>query len=444
MQGSRNRGRWMVMALCASVLLVACNNDTGSSELPNDDHNHDHDHGTAESAGRLIVTSADGSNSRVHVYDLSNQSVIGDYALTYPASAVYASPGHRYALVVQRENDQVEVLDSGLHQHDTHFHADDPSMLGFILSGVRPTHYRVNADQAALFYDGNADNGNLAQFELLTDASLAAGGVVASQTLASAHHGIAEPLGDLMLVSNASGGSVDGVVTYELYGDHFHAAATLSTACPGLHGGASNETYSVFGCQDGVLLAELHGDHFHDSKVTVDERIATVLGHQALDHFAAFAYPSGNLYEIDPASGSAAAVDWRNGSANGEGKPAQAVEYGIDPHGEHLLIIDETGTLHVLSTTDWAREGTIDLPTDGSSTDITPALAFSASTAVAFVSDPATQSIHTIDLEALSLVDDPIQLDFAPVGLAWTGIAAAKSGSHDHAHDDEEDHEHDH
>lgn len=77
-------------ALAASMLLAACDNDTGSTALPGDDHDHDHAESTS---GRLVFTTADGTNSRVYVHDLDEAATVADFALTYPASAVHASPG---------------------------------------------------------------------------------------------------------------------------------------------------------------------------------------------------------------------------------------------------------------------------------------------------------------------------------------------------------------
>jgi len=81
--------------LAASVLLAACNNDTGSTPLPGGEDEHDHG---AESAGRLVFTHADGSNSRVYVHDLECRSTLADFALVHPATAVHSSPEHRYAV----------------------------------------------------------------------------------------------------------------------------------------------------------------------------------------------------------------------------------------------------------------------------------------------------------------------------------------------------------
>jgi hypothetical protein len=424
--------------LAASVLLAACNNDTGSTPLPGGEDEHDHDHG-AESAGRLVFTHADGSNSRVYVHDLESRSTLADFALVHPATAVHSSPEHRYAVIVQRDNDQVEFLDGGVYRHDDHVDEGDPAMLPFTLSGVRPTHYRHHGEQAALFFDGDSASAALSQFHLFSDESLESGGTLAHQTLDTAHHGIAEPLDGVVLASHAaaSGDAPDGISVFELHGDHFHNEGELATACPGLHGGASSGTFSVFGCDDGALVAELHGDHFDDAKIPVAERLATVAGHPDVAEFAAFSYPGGNLYALDPEASTATQVDWRDGAVDGAGDPVSPLAQGFDAHGEHLLILDSNGALHVLESSDWSHRGSIAVLASVPASGPAPALAVSAAGEQAFVSDPAAPAIHIIDLEALSL--ETVPLAFAPTGLAWTGVGEA------HDHDDTgEDHDHDH
>ena len=422
--------------LAASVLLAACNNDTGSTPLPGGEDEHDHG---AETAGRLVFTHADGSNSRVYVHDLESRSTLADFALVHPATAVHSSPEQRYAVIVQRDNDQVEFLDGGVYRHDDHVDEGDPAMLPFTLSGVRPTHYRHHGEQAALFFDGDSASAALSQFHLFSDESLESGGTLAHQTLDTAHHGIAEPLDGVVLASHAaaSGDAPDGISVFELHGDHFHNEGELATACPGLHGGASSGTFSVFGCDDGALVAELHGDHFDDAKIPVAERLATVVGHPDVAEFAAFSYPGGNLYALDPEASTATQVDWRDGAVDGAGDPVSPLAQGFDAHGEHLLILDSNGALHVLESSDWSHRGSIAVLASVLASGPAPALAVSAAGEQAFVSDPAAPAIHIIDLEALSL--DTVPLAFPPTGLAWTGVGEA------HDHDDTgEDHDHDH
>ncbi|WP_133491873.1 hypothetical protein [Alcanivorax sp. 24] len=425
-------------ALTLALLLAACNNDTGSTTLPGgDDHDHDHE----ESAGRLVFTQAAGTNSRVHVYDLEEGSALADFALTYPPTALYASPGNRYALIIQRDDDQVQVLDSGIYLHGDHAHADTPSLTGQELFGSSPTHYRVNDGLAALFFDGDSATSQNSGFQLFNDTTLENTSVLASQELANAHHGIAEPLGEWVLSSDDSDGdgSADGIRLFQLHGDHFHDQGLLGTTCPGLHGGASNTSHSVFGCEDGALVAELHGDHFHDHKVNAPERLVTILSNSDLTDFVAFSYPDYNLYRIEPEATDAELLTWREGAAT----DAKPLAYGLDPHGEHLVIVDDSGELHVIDTADWSHHGHTSLldqvPATGTSA---PALAFSSDGHELFVSDPVAGAILRVELESLEVSEVVTDLGFAPLGLVWTGIAE-EHDDHDHG-EEEDEHEHEH
>ena len=233
------------------------------------------------------------------------------------------------------------------------------------------------------------------QFHLFSDESLESGGTLAHQTLDTAHHGIAEPLDGVVLAS--------------------HAAASGDAP-------------------DGISVFELHGDHFDDAKIAVAERLATVVGHPDVAEFAAFSYPGGNLYALDPEAGTATQVDWRDGAVDGDGDPVSALARGFDGHGEHLLVLDSNGDLHVLESSDWSHRGSIAVLDSVPASGPAPALAVSAAGDQAFVSDPAAPAIHIIDLEALSL--EAVPLAFPPTGLAWTGVGEA------HDHDGHDDHDH--
>tara|TARA_R110001606_G_scaffold1937_10_gene7750 strand:+ start:17622 stop:18929 length:1308 start_codon:yes stop_codon:yes gene_type:complete len=423
-------------ALTAAVMFAGCNNDTGSTELPGQEEEHEHEH--TDQPGRLVIGESNGSNSRVHVYDLESAAMAGDFALTYPPSAVYSSPGHRYAVIVQRDNDQAQLLDSGLAVHDDHVHEDPPQLLSTTLNGVKPTHYQSHEGQAALFFDGDADNARMASFQLFSDASLESGPLLASQTLATAHHGIAEPWEGYVLASHSdsNGGAASGITPYQLHGDHFHASAPLATACPGLHGGAANQTHAVFGCQDGVLSVAFTENGFEDSKLPLSERITQLVGHHELAQFAGFAGAS--LYAVNAAAGTTTLIDWAGGAVDGDGNPVAPAAFDLDAHGEHLAVLDNAGTLHVLEAADWSRKGQVTvLDTVGSGASA-PRLAFSGVDDHLFITDPARQSVIVVDLESVT-VEDTIELDFAPAGLAWTGFS--EDG---HDHEEEEDHDHDH
>lgn len=229
-------------------------------------HDHEHEGEEGEEAhdghgthpGRLVLASA----THAYVYDLEEEALLDDagLALDYAPVALYASPGYRYALITQQPataGHQVQFLDSGLYGHGDHVHEDAPALLAFKLLGTTPAHYRSVDGQGALFFDG----GSGPRFVLFNDESLAGGGMIATENVLAAHHGIAEPRGEVVLASKADR---SGVLVYHLHDDHFHEEGVVEEECQGLHGGGSNAAWSGFGCNDGVLLVGLAEEHGHE------------------------------------------------------------------------------------------------------------------------------------------------------------------------------------
>jgi hypothetical protein len=398
--------------ICAALSLAACND---KDTLPADG---DHGHGHTESTGRLVF--GEDASNKVHVYDLDERKLIQDFVLGQAVSAVHASPGRRYAVVVQAGGGRVDFIDGGIWLHGDHAHADDPLKLALSLTGIKPAHYREHEEQAALFYDGEGTDA--AKFELFTDASLGSGGgsIVARQSLPGPVHGIAEPRPGYVLAVDTTRSQV---LPYELHGDHFHAGTAFATSCQNLHGGSSNEDYSAFGCQDGVLVIRQQGDAFTDAKIATPKRVTQVAGHPDLAQFAAFA-GDGTLYVIDPAAGSATELDWDGNAA----AAAARSQHLIDAAGHHLAILDSTGMLHVVDTADWTRKGSVQaVPSVGSGAS-GARLASSGDGEHLYISSPADKSVIAIDLENVEEADH-YELGFIPTGLAWLGVAG---GGHTH------------
>lgn len=390
----------MLLPLAASLLLAGCGND--SNPRPGASHAHTH-------PGRLILAD---NNAHAYVYDLDQRLMLAPLHLDYAAHSLYASPGQRFAVITQRATGanphQVQFVDSGLFLHGDHIDAVAPSLVNLTLSGEAPGHYRAAGDQAALFFDGTTAS---QRFVLFTDHSLAAHAIVAAESTPAAHHGIAEPRGDYVLVSTADR---DGIHVYGLHGDHFHFEDTLAEPCPNLHGSASSATHSAFGCDNGVLIVHQQGSVFTGLNIATPLRITQLAGHPELSEFVAFATGNQVIYAIDPASGTVEEIDWAAGAA------ATHSRHLIDSTGEYLLVLDNAGNVHVLATADWSHQGSI-----AAFQDVTGAqMVASGSEARVYLAEPARQLIHVLDLAQRALqIDDQITLDFSPAGIAWAGIS---------------------
>ncbi len=422
-----SRHLFSLSLLSLALALSACNDK--DTLPPEDDHDHDH----VETSGRLVVGQA--SPASAHVLNLDDTSTLGSFTLDYAPSAIYASPDRRYAVLLQRTNDQTQFIDGGLWQEDhgdhLHDYAEDPLLLALKLQGARPTHYELHDELAALFFDGNAASAQNASVTTFSDASLGNGGVEATLALPIAMHGTAEPRGDFLLTTHRESGTESTLpVAVDLYRRNaagYDFVQRFTEPCPGLHGSYSNHDYSLFGCTDGVLAVAQSGDSFSAGKIAnaagmaAGARIGTVVGHHDLEGFGGFA--GHDLYAIDPAAATMTRVDWAAGAA------VTKIAHAMDAHGEHFLILDSAGMLHVLDPANgWATLGSLPVITtlvEGQA----PTIAVSHAQDVAFVTDPASSSIAVIDLATRTL-GERIDLGFAPTGAVWLGLP----GEEEHAH----------
>ena len=366
--------------------------------------------------------------------DLDGHQSLATVATNFVPSALYASPSRRYAVAIQRNDDLVQFIDGGLWQEDhvdhLHDYEADPALAALQVNGIRPTHYEVFDDVAALFMDGNAETSQNAAVVSVTDASIESGQTLATLALPMQMHGTAEPRGQYLLSTWRAPTSVNTLPEMvELYRRDeagYAFVERFETSCPLLHGSFSNERYSAFGCGDGVLVIEQNGDTFSSFKIAnpvgmpEGDRIGTVLGHHELTSFIGLA-GDGGVYEIDPVAGTLTMIDWSADRTH--------VAQTFDHEAANFLVLDDLGMLHVLDARNgWASRGAVAVT--GSVSEDHPNASLDAHPAAAqvFVADPQGQRIVVVDTESVA-VSDQIPLAFVPGAVRWLGIAES------HGHD---------
>jgi hypothetical protein len=421
--------RACLAALSAALFLVGCDDPDRLPSSGDDDHQHE----PGAAAGRLVFAEVEGEHSHAYVYDLHDAGFVGEFELGHVVTALHPSPGKRYAVVIQRNDNRVNFIDGGqwVEDHGDHDHAQEalPQLMSLVLDGVRPTHYEAHEGAGTLFFDGLQADDIVAGIGLFSDASIGNGLQLATHAFDTFQHGTAEPRGGWLLATHREAGAEgtlpNQVDLLELHGDHFHQERRFEEVCEGLHGSASNHDYSLFGCTDGVLVVHQAGDSADDfsaAKLAIPERIGTLVAHHDRALVAGFA--GSNLYAIDPAAETAVLVDWQNGT------DLTQVAHALDARGERLLLLDSEGALHLLDAEDgFATLAVIPQVVDASGQGFVIAASHAAEQV--FVSDPAQQRIAIIDLQQAE-VDGHIELDFAPVGLTWLGVAETQSDAHDH------------
>ncbi len=410
------------LSVAAFVLvLAACG---GGGDPAEEEHEHAH----IDTAGRLALSES--GQPTLHVFDLDEGRIEASHGLDHPASAVYASPGQRHAVVLQNAGGQVQYVDGGIWQEDHGDHDHDyrqPSSLKpWKLGGVKPSHFNADAGgQGALFFDGEAPQN--AGFRLITDASIASGTVIAGADLTAPLHGLAIPRGQEVLAAHPD--DVTGAPTYlgryVRSGSSYTFSGALPTRCEGMHGGAAAGDHTAVGCNDGVLLVKHDAGLLTDRKVATASRVSTVASHPRLpDQFIGFSNsgtPSTTRFHaIDGATGTATEIvphGWTAGTLRRA--------HGFDRSGQQFFVLDSEGKLHV-----WKHEAS-GWVTTAPLTGVIPAMptaapfpAFAASDAndEVFLTDPVAKEIVVVDSVKLE-VKRRLALSFVPAHVVWTGIA---------------------
>lgn len=384
----------------------------------------------AVSKGRLLVS--DKNSAVVSVYDLDRSELIEQFQLIHTPDAVYPSPGQRYALVVQRPNDRVQVVDGGQWQedHGDHLHpyAEKPKLMSFQLNGSRPTHVQSNASTTAVFMDGDAASKTPAAVVTLTEANISADKKDLPLLQYDTHmHGAAQPRGDQLISTIRDAATTDTlpdkVGVYSQTAGKFSLSQTFTPACPRLHGSAQNKSYIGFGCTDGVLVITQSGTTYTASKIanpadiTGTNRVGTVEGHDDAAHFVGFA--GALVFAVDPKANTMSKIDWQAPTGAG------IVGYGFTAKAKHFVLLDNQGYLTVLNYSGSAftlagkvqvASGLSAMPS-GSSLQLTLA----GSEYRAYVSNPVNNSVVAVDLAKLQ-VTSTLQLNYTPHKLTWLGI----------------------
>ncbi|WP_337879753.1 5-methyltetrahydrofolate--homocysteine methyltransferase [Rheinheimera sp.] len=434
----------LLAVLMSAALLAACGDSTThiveKEPIPVED---DHDHDEESGVGRLAISDKDSPVLRV--YGLEDKELVEQFDLLASPEYLYASPTFRYALAVHRTSDKVQFIDGGVYAEDhgdhQHGYEEEPSLLSFQLSGVRPTHVQTNSSQVAIFNDGLAASNLPASAVVLTDEQI---GKAATDypvlQLSTYQHGAAQARGDYLLATlrdaGATGTLPDKVGLFHAHGDHYHDEEVFADSCPSLHGSAQTEDWIAFGCSDGVLLIEQDGDSFSSKKLantadfTGTMRIGTLEAHPAVEHFVGIAGTS--LFAVDAEHEHLDKIDWAVTTG------ATIAGYGFSASGEHFVLLDSAGYLSILHYNGHEAEpafslaSKIQVATNLSAIPTGSALQLSLSAGAeqAFVLNPASKTLQTVELESAQ-ISTTLELDYTPHKLVWLGVAGE---TEEHSH----------
>ncbi|GAA4700577.1 hypothetical protein APR04_000099 [Promicromonospora umidemergens] len=319
------------------------------------------------------------------------------------------------------------------HGDHAHYWTAEPTLTDVAYEAAKPGHVVVHEGRTALFDDGTGLV-RVVDSEHVADADAAA----REHTTPSAHHGVAVELtDDTLVVSEGTEEGANGIRVLD--GDGKEIAA--SDECPGVHGEAVAADEAVLiGCQDGALL-------YTDGKITkVDapdsygrignqagtEASPVVLGDYKTDKDAELERPT-QVSLIDTRDGKLELVELPSSytfRSLARGDDGEALVLGTD--GQVHVIDPEkaevTKSIPVIDEweepVEWQEPRPAILALDGS----------------VYVTDPATDSIHAVDVES-GEVWKTAELGVTPNEL--NGVTGGEAHAHEEheEHEDHEDHE---
>lgn len=416
------------VAALASVFLLSACGGSGSDDP-------EHEAVDIETAGRLVTY--DTEASALKVLDLDDGQLLATLELDGSAPSLYVSPGYRYVVATQRNDDRVQFVDGGLYteDHGDHMHdyAEPPRLLSLTLSGHRPTHYTRGETYGVIFYDGG--DAASSKTEVISDAGLGAGRTDAVLALENAMHGVAELVDDRLFVTFRDASITDttlpaAVERYRLEDGSFVFEHRYDEACPRLHGAAANGRWLGFGCSDGVLLIDLQDSSYpaihldNPESLAEGSRFGAVYGHPAVDELVATA--GDQTFVIDPESDTRVFVPLA--FDEGVGRLAQ----GFADNGEVFYLLGDDGVLRLFDPDDgWALESLVRVSEGFAEDGASPAVAVSAAEDRIFVLDPDARAVVEVDADDGKVLRT-LNLGFTPAGLVWVGLPDDDHQDHHH------------
>lgn len=374
---------------------------------------------------RLFV--ADHSLPIIRAIDTTSGKEIGRFDLDSYAALSLSQSG-RTVFAVQGEKNVVHAIATGITLSDHGEHRDielsDPKLLRTSITGDKPGHVVTHGNNVAIFYD--RDN----KFDLLSESGLAEGkpDIRSFQTIA-AHHGVAVPMGNHLLVSvpNLEAAVKEGELPPRLglrVLDRKGEQIGDIKRCTGLHGEATSARLVAFGCEEGVLIARPGG--IGGPKVEMlaygsslpKGKVSTLLGGTSMQFFLGN-YGEQNIVLIDPDN---TAEPFKLIEL-----PTRRVDFALDPaRPQQAYILTEDGNLHLLDVVKGAivKSETVTEPysKDGHWRDPRPRLAVAGD--LIAITDPRHSLVRMVDSQSLKEVRS-----IAVEGQPFAIVAAGGSGA---------------
>ncbi|KKX33097.1 zinc metallochaperone AztD [Rhizobium sp. LC145] len=373
---------------------------------------------------RLFI--ADHTLPVVRAVDVESGKELGRFDLEGYAALSLSESG-KTVFAIQGDKNIVHAITTGISLSDHGEHRDieisEPKLLTTTIKGEKPGHVVTHGDDVAVFYDRTA------RFDLLKESALSEGhaDIKAFDTIA-AHHGVAVPMGNHLLVSvpNTDAAVKEGELpprlglrVVDIEGKQVGEVAP----CTALHGEATSARLVAFGCEEGVLVVRPGGMDGPELEMLAygdalpKGKVSTLLGGTSMQFFLGN-YGEDKVVLIDPDSDEPYRL---------VELATRRVDFVLDPaKPRNAYILTEDGKLHLLDVVSGAvtKSETVTEPysKDGHWRDPRPRLAVAGDRIA--VTDPRHSLVRLVDSETLK------EARTIPVeGQPFAIVAAGGSGA---------------
>ncbi|MFI2564625.1 zinc metallochaperone AztD [Paenarthrobacter sp. NPDC018779] len=365
---------------------------------------------------RLVYTYDGG----VAVLDAKSLEAVGGDVLLEGFNRVNPAGDGRHVLI--STGDAFRVFDLGAwtepHGDHSHSYTADPRLTELAFEANKAGHVVRHAGKTVLFSDGSGKVESFASADLAKATTLPATDVY---TTPEAHHGVAVELEDgKLLVTLGTEESRTGIAVLSAGKGQDRQEVLRNEECPGVHGEAvAADEAVVVGCTNGMLI-------YKDGAITKvaspdaygrmgnqagSEKSPVILGDYKVDKAAKLERPT-RISLVNTETAKLQLVDL--------GTSYSFRSLGRGPSGE-ALVLGTDGGLRIIDPLTGVVEKTIPVVSawEESETwqDPRPTLFVQGSTA--FVTEPATRTIHAVDLKT-GEVGKSVQLEHVPNEL--TGV----------------------
>ncbi|TAF45673.1 MAG: hypothetical protein EAZ51_08895 [Sphingobacteriales bacterium] len=273
------------------------------------------------------------------------------FSAKFAKSALYTTGSGRFASIIHRDNNTVEIFDSGFEFHGDHVDVKGTPKFGALIGdGLKPTHFKTKANEIIVFNDGDGTLSVANEAEFHTAGAkmrtISAGNL--------AHHGAMTKFNNGNYAITVKDGSIAGSLPERVKiidGNGVEVvASTIQTK--GIHGNASNGLISIFGSASGILMVSQAGvQELIPHPAGFDKAwFGTILEAEKADKFIGYTAAKG-AYFINPTSKTVTPIF----------ESADIMQCKVDFEGQNLHILLHNGLLKIynLSNGSLVKEGNV-------------------------------------------------------------------------------------